>query len=311
MNTKFRYQLDSPKVTGRQQQKSTCPQCGRKHCFVRYVDTQKGFSYLNDDVGRCDHEQSCGYHYKPSEFFHDHPWLKELETQTTSYCKPYQPPRTIPLFHPLAPEHVWMQHSTQSTFWQWMVTGCKARLTMSDEVLQRVYEDYMIGATRQSDVIFWQIDEEQRVHTGHIMQYGPDGHRLGFNSWEHRRLMREGRLPKDFVAFQCLFGQHLLRKYPAMQVCIVESEKTAVILSACYPDYLWMATCGSGGLTADKLASLKGRRLTLFPDSGCYDKWLGKMKSLKGIDYAISDQMEQYLPNTDLADVLLGEAKKR
>jgi len=42
----------------------------------------------------------------------------------------------------------------------------------------------------------------------------------------------------------CLYGEHLLSGKP---VCIVESEKTAVIASFFYPDYDWLATGGSFG----------------------------------------------------------------
>ena len=73
MNTDYRYQLETRKLTGRRQQKTTCPSCGRKKCFVRYVDTKNGFQYIADEVGKCDHEHSCGYHYKPSDFFKEHP----------------------------------------------------------------------------------------------------------------------------------------------------------------------------------------------------------------------------------------------
>lgn len=305
MKTDYRYQLDSPRVTGRRQVKIDCPQCGRKHCFVRYVDTRNGCSYLHDDVGRCDHELSCGYHYRPSEYFQDHPWLNNSEQSRKFRPTITTRPKLVPIFQPLAPEYVWERHSPQSTFWYWMSTSCKDRLSLSDDILQRIYEDYQIGATRQSDIVFWQIDEDQRVHTGHIMQYGPDGHRLGFNDWEHKRLMREKRLPQDFRVFQCFFGQHLLPKYPEKHVCIVESEKTAVILAARCPDQLWLATCGSSGLSTEKLASLKGRRVTLFPDSGCYEKWRERMSQVNNLDYAISNRLESYPANTDLADILL------
>ncbi len=43
MNTDYRYQLETPKLTGRRQQKTSCPSCGKKKCFVRYVDTQNAF----------------------------------------------------------------------------------------------------------------------------------------------------------------------------------------------------------------------------------------------------------------------------
>ena len=50
MNKNYRYQLESPKVTGRRQQKTTCPQCGRRKCFVRYVDTHNDCRYVADDI---------------------------------------------------------------------------------------------------------------------------------------------------------------------------------------------------------------------------------------------------------------------
>ena len=49
----------------------SCPECGRKRCFTLYID-ETG-TPLHETVGRCDHESSCGYHYTPKEYFHDHP----------------------------------------------------------------------------------------------------------------------------------------------------------------------------------------------------------------------------------------------
>lgn len=42
----------------------TCPACKRSRCFARYIDTE-GVLTFPDHVGRCDHEQRCGYHYTP------------------------------------------------------------------------------------------------------------------------------------------------------------------------------------------------------------------------------------------------------
>ena len=41
-------------------------------CFVRYVDEQGSISFPGN-VGKCDHENSCGYHYTPKEYFKDNP----------------------------------------------------------------------------------------------------------------------------------------------------------------------------------------------------------------------------------------------
>ena len=42
-----------------------CPNCGKSRYFVRYVDEQGSISFPGN-VGKCDHENSCGYHYTPT-----------------------------------------------------------------------------------------------------------------------------------------------------------------------------------------------------------------------------------------------------
>ena len=302
MNTDYRYKLETPRVTGRRQQKTTCPHCGKKKCFVRYVDTHNGYQYVADTVGKCDHQHSCGYHYKPSEYYHDNQWATEPKASET-HCAPI----SLPPFQPLPMEYVQRSHSPQSIFWQWMAGTVAPKLGLSQERLQQIYDDYLVGATQKEDVIFWQIDEQQQVHGGHIMQYRIDGHRNGFQGWTHTPLIRAGLLPPDWMLYQCLFGQHLLSQRPNAHLCIVESEKTALIMAAHQPEYLWLATAGSGGLTPEKVQCLQGRRVTLFPDSGCYEKWSRQMQLTQGIDYNVSQQLEAYPANTDLCDVLLGE----
>ena len=55
----------------------TCPQCGRKHTFTRYIDTENNNQYLSERVGECNRLDKCGYHYTPREYFADNPWLRE------------------------------------------------------------------------------------------------------------------------------------------------------------------------------------------------------------------------------------------
>ena len=304
-NNDYRYQLDSPRVTGRRQQKTTCPQCGRKRCFVRYVDTQNQCQYLNDQVGRCDHEQSCGYHYKPSEYFRDHPWLSDGQSVAASQQqKQRQPPRQ-PELRELDFGLVTGSHSELSTFWQWLSREAAPRLGATQDDVERVFHQYLIGSTRESDIIFWQIDHQLRVRTGHIMCYGPDGHRLPRQSWVHYRLQQRGELPLDYQPPKCLYGEHLLQSHPHAPVAIVESEKTALVMALKMPEFLWLATAGCGGLTKEKLAPLQGRKVCVFPDSGCYRKWRDQLQQTEGLDWRISDRLEQYPPNTDLADLVL------
>lgn len=305
MITDYRYKLEDRKLTGRRQQKTMCPHCGRKS-LVRYVDTHNQYCYLSDVVGRCDHENSCGYHYTPREYFDDNPWLKDGPAQICAHLPPLHRPLTPPPpLQPLSTELVGKYHSPQSNFWQWLSGKCAQKLNLDPDVLLHLYEDYRIGAMEKEEVIFWQIDERQRVRSGHIMQYGTDGHRRGYQSWMHSKLIEQGQLSEKWPLYQCFFGQHLLSDYPDKQVCLVESEKTALIMAARFPDYLWLATCGSNGLNTEKLECLRGRRFTLFPDSGCFEKWQAIMLQTEGLQYTIDDSLEVYPPNTDLADVIL------
>ena len=70
--------------------------------------------------------------------------------------------------------------------------GSKAK-----EVLRRLLEEYRLGATRDGAVIFWQIDRENKVHTGKVMQYNPEnGHRIKGGEalavdWIHSKLKRQ------------------------------------------------------------------------------------------------------------------------
>ena len=302
MNDKnHRFCLETPRITGHRQQKFTCPHCGRPKCFVRYVDTHNQCRYLADDVGKCDHQNSCGYHRTPKQYFSDTPEAREAARLSHgSYTPPPMPP-----LQPLAYDLVDRYHSPQSVFWQWFTGDAAQRLGLSAERIRQVYEAYHIGATGEGDVVFWQIDEKNRVHSGHIMQYLTTGKRDGRNDWVHNTLKEQKLLPSNWQLYQCHFGQHLLALRPDAHVCLVESEKTAVVMAALCPDYLWLATAGCGGMSAGRLSCLRGRRLTVFPDAGCYDRWLDKLQQTSGIDYTISKHLETYPPNTDLVDVLL------
>ena len=55
----------------------TCPQCGRKHTFTRYIDTENNNQYLSDNVGKCNRLDKRGYHYTPKQYFADNPYERD------------------------------------------------------------------------------------------------------------------------------------------------------------------------------------------------------------------------------------------
>ena len=52
--------------------KTVYPECDRKACFTWYIDEEGRISFP-DNVGKCDHINSCGYHYTPKEYFYNNP----------------------------------------------------------------------------------------------------------------------------------------------------------------------------------------------------------------------------------------------
>lgn len=115
------------------------------------------------------------------------------------------------------------------------------------------------------------------------------------------------QLPDDWNLTQCLFGEHLLPRYPDLPVALVEAEKTAVICSAVFPKFLRFAT---GGLSPfnDRLNVLRGRKVIAFQNLGGYDKWVAKVRNYPKLDITVSDYLERIATDVmremgaDLAD---------
>lgn len=135
---------------------------------------------------------------------------------------------------------------------------------------------YRLGASKNGGVIFWQIDHEGRIHDGKIMYYNPDCHRNKKHdpTWVSYFLAkREGKTKDQYTTTHCLFGLHQIRgeglvvRGERITVAIVEAEKTAVILSELYPQYIWLAAGGLGELQINKFRPLRGRKVVLFPDT--------------------------------------------
>ena len=163
--------------------------------------------------------------------------------------------------------------------------------------------DYHIGHSKQGMTIFWQIDERMQVRTGKMMRYKPDGHRDrsdGYNfDWIHSALSRKKNdndpwphpelfNPDKQEMVSCLFGLHLLDRYKTnqkQQVCIVESEKTALLMAIAYGNnqcQVWMACGGVENINRDKLEQIidQKRDIILYPDRDGIAKWKAKAENL-------------------------------
>ena len=282
----------------------TCPACERPRCFTLYIDDNG--NALHPTVGRCDHESSCAYHYTPRQYFHDHPQHRSFvipsehsESRNLLHYRHARPDRASPGIIPqnLIPPPSAANH---------LITFLKTMIPSS--AIDRIIADYRLASTPDQAIIFLQIDQDNQCRTGKIMQYNPaTGHRIkdpdkpGRINWLHSILKRRKQLPPDWQLTQCLFGEHLLPQHPDKTVSLVESEKTAIICSAMMPQYLWLATGGKSGLTSERLSSLKGRKIIVFPDIDAFKDWQQKIFTFPHLDIRISRLLEDNATPADRA----------
>lgn len=304
--------------------KKVCPKCGRKSCFTRYVDGNAQITFPNH-VGKCDHINSCGYHYTPKEYFQDNPTIKETMIEQNNRSD--TPSRAVkPIAKPLsssAPQTSYLPSDWVSQSMQkFDVNPLYRYLTKvaGKEKTDRLFNLYKVGTSKMWNgaTVFWQIDINGNVRAGKIMGYdAKTGHRIKhpFNqvNWVHS----VKRVP-DFHMKQCLFGEHLLSEtsIPASTVAIVESEKTALIAALFIPDFVWLATGGMhGSFNSKAMQVLCGREVILFPDLKATEEWKRKTAMLHSICKRVtcSDLLEKMATDRqceaglDIADFLLME----
>lgn len=290
----------------------TCPACHKKRCFSRYIDTEKQISFPND-VGRCDHEQSCGYHLTPKEYFERNPQSKPLlcDSATPSACRAKPTEQRKPTSF-IAAETV--AHTLQGYEKNNLYLFLRSKFG-AEEAL-KLMKEYRVGTSKHwpGSCVFWQTDINGSVRTGKVMLYDAEtGKRVKepFNhvTWVHSLL----RLP-DFNLRQCFFGEHLLPMNRGKPVAIVESEKTALVAAYYLTEYVWLASGGKHGcFNSDALRVLKGHQVILYPDIGATDQWRQKLTQLRnlGIEASIFNYLEEVATETertaglDIADYLL------
>ena len=120
----------------------------------------------------------------------------------------------------------------------------------------------------------------------------------------HSRLKVLHQLPDDWRPSQCLFGEHLLPFCPDLPVALIEAEKTAVICSAVFPEFLWLATGGLGQFN-DRVKVLLGRQVIAFPDLGACDRWRKKAK-----EYPPAGHHRVQLPGEERHPAAAGDGRR-
>lgn len=275
----YKYKLDETS------KKYRCPSCNKSR-FVRFINIETN-EIADEHFGRCDRELSCGYFKYPNSS--DASNSKVLVPQAIKE----------PSFIDYEIVSRSLKGYSSNPFIKFLLSS------FDEKTVDWLIDRYKIGTSKQFDgsVVFWQIDNLGFVRTGKIMNYNSDtGRRSTGITWAHKKLGIS-----DFELSQCLFGLHLISDSVKM-VAIVESEKTAILLTIKRPDIIWLATGSLSNFSRKKLEPIKGIHIKAFPDKGCYDKWLKVAQDCnkEGFNIEVSKIMEEVVADkgADIADVI-------
>lgn len=100
------------------------------------------------------------------------------------------------------------------------------------------------------------------------------------------------------------------------KIGVVESEKTALIMSLVCPDRVWLATGGKANFKESMLVPLLGHEVAVYPDADALHDWytravemnrtLGTRLHIPTWYYNLMDHPEAIAQGLDLADVVMG-----
>lgn len=268
-----------------------CPNCHKK-TFVKYVDAENS-QYLDADIGRCDRESKCQYHKTPKG---NQPLVNLNQPVIQSQPSAHN-------------DQIWeyyFKNHTNNHFVNYLL-----KHFVPVDVKQAI-KKYYIGTSSHWNgaTVFWQVDEQLNVCAGKVMLYNPETGKRVKRPYPHINWMHRVLQMNNFVLQQCLFGIHNLCDYSkGSTVCIVEAEKTAVIMSILFPGYLWLATGSKSNLKKQLMLPLKPYKVILFPDKTEYKDWNTKMVNLKkcGFNMSCSSLLEHknLEEGGDLVDLML------
>jgi len=299
----YKYSLD------KSSKKFVCPNCGKRR-FVRYLN-QITNEYLEETYGRCDRETSCGYHNNPKQ----NECISIVNIEKINLTPDY--------IDPLLVKQSLKKYSNNN-----FIKFLHKNFTI--EQVENCISKYNIGTSKHWDgaTIFWQINQNQKVHTGKIILFDENTGKRVKNPFPHINWVHK-KINKDkFNLKQCLFGLHINKigvatslqtpiaiplQYYCNTIAIVESEKTAIIMSLFIPEYLWMATGSKQNLKLQLLEPIKNENIVVYPDKGEFNDWNTKVIELQkqGFKIKCSSVVENsdFETGTDLADIYFAMKK--
>lgn len=326
----YRYTLNSNK-------KFDCPECGQSNRFVRYFDNKSG-SYIDEKYGRCDREESCCYHLKPpveyinvteSKIKYKEPDLydsdsldSELYMVTYHYLKNFINPTYC------------KENLSNNVF----INTLSNRFGI--EKVRKAYQMYRLGMGFNGSTIFPYFFDDV-LKSAKIIHFKNDLHRnkdispLWLHSTKSFTYLDHITKKYDKILNNCypvenedyqeyindpesfskdciiepyhfcipFFGWHIIEANKDKTICLVESEKTAVICSIVFPNFIWLASGGKNNIQQYKFNYYNGRKWLIFPDlsrdNTTLNKWKESIDKIK-MKYSMFETFIDYLPPVNI-----------
>lgn len=319
MNTIHRYTLEKGS------KKHHCPQCNKKTVTL-YIDTETG-DYLPEHYGRCDRESKCNYHVNPyADGYAKAIWEQEqgnrseLPKRKKAIPQPKPTPEPEPVFFDFDTFKETLSNYDKNIFIQNLLN------TFNPDEVAKVIQLYRLGTNNREylngAISFPFIDINQNVRAVQLKQFDKDNHTINQN-WLHSIIKPQPEwieaYKKNDKIVSCLFGEHLLNKFPNKPIALVEAPKTAVYGTLYFPNFIWLAVFNKSSFSFDKLKVLQGRFVYVFPDlskdGSTFIEWETKAKEyekkLHGTRFIFSNLLERLATQqdkdngSDLADILI------
>lgn len=280
----YRFQLD------KSSKKFECPLCHQEK-YVRYIDNSSG-NYHAYEFGRCDREINCGYFLSP----HNQPRMGKSDVANNKGIRRHLR-RTLPISNSSKSELVTnipfeVLKSTlkaskyeSNRFIQYLLEDCP--FPFEPKSIEKIISQYYLGTIEDGwmagAITFPFIDLSKNIRTVQVKSFDNNNHstRTDFlhtilkKDYQNKKTELPGWLEsylKNEKYVTCLFGEHLLSKFPNNPIALVEAPKSAIYgtLYFGFPDnpthLLWLAVYNLSSLNLEKCKVLKGRKVFLFPD---------------------------------------------
>lgn len=330
-------------------EKFDCPSCGQSNKFVKYVDNTTG-NYIDSKYGRCDRETSCGYWEKPEQLYIQETESKikyQIKDLYDSDC--LNSDLYINKFHLVNgnTEHIYSKANlNNNTF----IEGLLKRF--DNNLVRKAYLNYKLGYCFNGSTIFPYYFNNS-LKSGKIINFKPDLHRdkdvspmwlhsaktfyfknktnklneeinnllypdesIEYNHFmKYREVFTDDSESEKYCFSIPLFGWDLLSlsENKNKTICLVESEKTAIICSIVFPEYVWLASGGSTYLSQYKFCYYNNSNWLILPDLSTNDvtknKWIESISKIK-TKYSMYENFINYLP-CDLSKENTLQAKDR